>query len=168
MYFFKCHHCLNILIYTFKCTGKSWSICMTVRDDNDERLLSITIRSTFEKVSKRMPLYEYVYVGAVHKSFQYNFTFSMNGHTSRLAEYQFQPYYKLHSRFLHFRNFLLVISSIHGVMFNSFKTCLHFVGHWQTVQAQIRCHITTVALDQVMSSSKRLKWETLFDMYGLT
>ena len=29
-----------------------------------------TIRSTFDKASKRMYLYEYVYVGAVHKSFQ--------------------------------------------------------------------------------------------------
>ena len=29
-----------------------------------------TIRSTFDKVSKRMSLYENVYVGAVHKSFQ--------------------------------------------------------------------------------------------------
>ena len=61
---------LNILIYTFKCTGKSSSICMTARDDNDEGLSSITIRSTFDKVSKCMSLYEYVYVGAVHKSFQ--------------------------------------------------------------------------------------------------
>ena len=25
-----------MLIYTFKCTGKSSSICMTARDDNDE------------------------------------------------------------------------------------------------------------------------------------
>ena len=53
-----------------------------------------TIRSTFDKVSKRMPLYEYVYVGAVHKSFQYNFTFFIKGHTSGLAHSQFQPYYK--------------------------------------------------------------------------
>ena len=37
---------------------------------NDEGLSSITIRSTFDKVSKRMSWYEYVYVGAVHKSFQ--------------------------------------------------------------------------------------------------
>ena len=44
------------------------SICMTARDDNDEGLSSITISATFDKVSKRMPLYEYVYVGAVHKS----------------------------------------------------------------------------------------------------
>ena len=37
MYFFTCHNCcLNILIYTFKCTGKSSSICMTAGDDNDE------------------------------------------------------------------------------------------------------------------------------------
>ena len=36
LYFFTCHHCLNILIYTFKGTGKSSSICMTAGDDNDE------------------------------------------------------------------------------------------------------------------------------------
>ena len=71
LYFFACHHCLNILIYTFKCTGKSSSICMTARDDSDEGVFGqITIRSTFDKVSKRMSLYEYIYVGAVHKSFQ--------------------------------------------------------------------------------------------------
>ena len=46
--------------------GKSSSICMTARDDNDEVLSSITIRSTFDRVSKCMSLYEYVYVGAVH------------------------------------------------------------------------------------------------------
>ena len=43
---------------------------MTARDDNDEGPSSITIRSTVDKISKRMTLYEYVYVGAVHKSFQ--------------------------------------------------------------------------------------------------
>ena len=54
-----------------------------------------------------MSLYEYVYVGAVHKSFQYNFTFTVKGHTSGLA--QFQPYYKLHSRdFYVFANFDLL------------------------------------------------------------
>ena len=37
LYFFTCPHCLNILICTFKCTGKSSSICMTAGDDNDER-----------------------------------------------------------------------------------------------------------------------------------
>ena len=35
---------------------------MTARDDNDEGLSSITILSTFDKVSKRMSLYEYVHV----------------------------------------------------------------------------------------------------------
>ena len=40
----------------------------------------LTIRSTFDKVSKRMSLYEYVNVGAVHKSFQKNLTFSIKGH----------------------------------------------------------------------------------------
>ena len=50
--------------------GKSSCICMTARDDNDEGLSSIIICSTFDKVSKRMSLYEYVYVGAVHKSFK--------------------------------------------------------------------------------------------------
>ena len=42
---------------------------MTARDDNDEGLSSITIRSTFDKVSKCMSLYEYIF-GAVLKSFQ--------------------------------------------------------------------------------------------------
>ena len=36
LYFYTCHHWLNILMYTFKCTGQSSSICMTARDDNDE------------------------------------------------------------------------------------------------------------------------------------
>ena len=61
---------MSPLLYTFKCTDKSSSICMTARDYNDEGLSSITIRSIFDKVSKRMSFYAYVYVGAVHKSFQ--------------------------------------------------------------------------------------------------
>ena len=61
-------------MYTFKCTGK----CMTTRDDNDEleggfRQIHVTIRSTFDKVSKRMSLYEYVHVGVVHKIFFFFF-----------------------------------------------------------------------------------------------
>ena len=70
LYFFTCHHCLNIhvLINTFKCTGQSSSICMTAMDDTDELEGAFVI--TFDKVSKRMSLYEYVYVGTVHKSFQ--------------------------------------------------------------------------------------------------
>ena len=85
---------------------------MTARDDNDEGLSSITIRSTFVKLSKRMSLYESVYVGAVHKSFQQNFTFSMKGHTSGLAQSQFRPYYKLQSRFFYiFNNFEIVAST---------------------------------------------------------
>ena len=36
LYFYTCHHCLNILTYKFKCTDKSSSICMTARDDNDD------------------------------------------------------------------------------------------------------------------------------------
>ena len=47
-----------------------YGYCMTARGDNDEGLSSITIRSTFDKVSKRMSWYEYVNVGAVHKRFQ--------------------------------------------------------------------------------------------------
>ena len=128
---------------------------MAARDDNDEGLSSTTIRSKFDKLSKRMSLYEYVYLGAVHKSFQKNFTFSTKGHTFGLAQSQFRPYYKLHSRFLHFQKCRLVISSTWDVMFNSFKPCHHFLGCWQTVQTQIRRNITTVASDQVMSSSKR-------------
>ena len=91
-------------------------------------------------------------MGAVHKSFQQNFTFSMKGHTTGLAQSQFQPYYKLHSRFLRFRKFRLVISSTRGrdVFKNSFTPCLHFVGCWQTMQIQIRRHITKVASDHVL------------------
>ena len=36
LYFFTCHHCFNILVNAFKCTGKSTSICMTAGDDTDE------------------------------------------------------------------------------------------------------------------------------------
>ena len=118
-----------------------------------------------------------------------SFTFSMKGHTSGLAQSQFHPFYKLHVRFLRLRKFRLVILNTRGVMFNSFTPCLLFVGRWQTVQIQIRLHITKVVSDQVlrccsarnlnkkekhqnntpklvMSSSKRLRWETPFDMYG--
>ena len=59
-------------MYTFKCTGKSSSICMTARDDNDE-LEGAFVKQPYvlhSIVSKRMSLYEYVYVGAFHKSFQ--------------------------------------------------------------------------------------------------
>ena len=114
---------------------------------------------------------------------------SMKGHTSELAQPQFQLYYKLRSEFLRFRKFRLVFLSTRGVMLNSFTPCLRFVGCWQIVQIQIRLHITKVASDQVlrcwsleiwikkkntknktptvvMSSSKRLRWETPFDMYG--
>ena len=55
-------------MYTFKCTGKSSSICMTARDDNDE-LEGAFVKQPY-KVSKHMSLYENVYAGAVHKSFQ--------------------------------------------------------------------------------------------------
>ena len=114
----------------------------------------ITIRSSFDKISKRMSLYEYVYVGAFSRTLHSPWR---DIRVTNVAQSQFQPYYKLHSKFLHFRKFRL-ISSTRGVMFTSFKPCLHFVGRWQTVQTQIRRHITTVASDQVISSSKRLKW----------
>ena len=52
----------------------------------------------------------------------------MKGHTSGLALSQFQPYYKLHSRFLRFRKPRLVILSTRGVMFNSYTPCLHLCG----------------------------------------
>ena len=83
---------------------------MTARDDNDEGLSSITIRSTFDKLSKRMSLYEYVYVGAVHKSFQLDFTFSMKRHTctSRLAQYQFDRITSCILDFYIFKNFDLL------------------------------------------------------------
>ena len=127
---------------------------MTARDDNDE-LEGAFVKQPYVlhsiKVSKRMSLYEYVYVGAVQKSFQSNFTFSMKGHTSGLEQSQFQTYYKLHFRFLRFRKFRLVISSTRGLMFNSFSPCLHFVGRWQKVQFQIRRHMTKVASDQILT-----------------
>ena len=51
-------------------TNRIFYVTIASRGDNDEGLSSITISSTFDKVSKRMSWYEYVYVGAVHKSFQ--------------------------------------------------------------------------------------------------
>ena len=117
------------------------------QDDNDEAgFRQTTIRSTLDKVSKRMSLYEYVYVGAA----------LYKGTYIRASTISVPTYYKLHSRILHFRKFRLVISSTRREMFTSFKLCLHFVGRWQTVQTQIRRYITTVS-DQVMSPSKRLK-----------
>ena len=64
-----------------------------------------TIHSTFDKISKRMPLYEYVYV---------NFTFSMKGQTYGLAHSQFQPYYKCILDVYIFENFDL-LSQVPGV-----------------------------------------------------
>ena len=62
LYFFTCHNCLNILMYTFKCTGKSSSICMTVRDDSDE-LEGAFVKQSYVlhsiKFQKCMSLYEY-------------------------------------------------------------------------------------------------------------
>ena len=58
---------------TFKCTGKASSICMTARDDTDE-LGGAFVKQPCVlhsiKFQNAMSLYEYVYVGAVHKSFQ--------------------------------------------------------------------------------------------------
>ena len=99
-----------------------------------------TIRSTFDKVSKRMPLYEYVYVGAVHKSFQYNFTFFMKGHTSGLAQSHFQPYYKFT-----FSKISTCYLKHPGSDVKLIYAFLHFEGLWQTVQIQIRRYITKVA-----------------------
>ena len=71
-YFFTCHHCLNILKCTFKCKGKSSSICMTARDDNDEGALVkqpyVLTLIKFQNVCLCTSMY--MYVGAVHKSFQ--------------------------------------------------------------------------------------------------
>ena len=63
---------LKILIYTLNCAGKSSSICITARDDNDERAFRQTTIYFLHsiKFQKRLSLYEYVYVGAVFKSFQ--------------------------------------------------------------------------------------------------
>ena len=118
MYFFTCHHCLNILIYTFKCTGKSSSICMTAGDDNDEGAFVkqpyVLHSIKFQNVCLCMSMYMLelsVELYILHEGTNIRVT----------AQSQFQPYYKLHSRFLHFRKFRLVISSTRGVMF----TCLH-------------------------------------------
>ena len=133
------------VIYTFKCTGKPSSICMAPRGDNNEGAFFkqpyVLHSIQFQNVCLCMSMY-------VVELFTRAFS-TMKGHTSGLAQSQFQLFYKLHSRFLRFRKFRLVISSTRGVMFNSFKPCFNFVGRWQTVQTQIRRHITTLALDQV-------------------
>ena len=52
------YHCLNILMYTFKCTGKSSSIRMTARDDNDELDWALRSRSMkFQNVCLCVTMY---------------------------------------------------------------------------------------------------------------
>ena len=119
-------------MYTFKCTGtcKSSSICMTGRDNNDE-LEEAFVKQPFDLHPikfQNVCLCMSMYMRAVHKSFQSNFTFSMKGHTDELAQSQFQPYCKLHSRFLRFRKFRFVISNTRGVMSYSLTPCLDFLG----------------------------------------
>ena len=41
----------------------------------------------------------------------------MKGHTSGLAQSQFRPYYKLHSRFLHFHEHTKFVGSIGLVLY---------------------------------------------------
>ena len=59
-------------MYTFKCTGKSLSICMNARDDIDELKGAFFKRPyvlhsiKFQNVRLCMSMF----VGAVHKSFQ--------------------------------------------------------------------------------------------------
>ena len=65
LYFFTCHHCLNTLIHIFNCTGKSSSICMTTRDDNDEGAF-VKQPYVLHSIKFQNALYEFVYVGAVH------------------------------------------------------------------------------------------------------
>ena len=109
----------------------------------------------------------------------------MKGHTSGLAHSQFQPYYKLQLDFYVFEN-LDLLSQAPGVWCLTHLRHASIVGRWQTVQIQNRRHITKMTSDQVlrccsqeiwiknnaknntpkvvMSLSKRLKWETPFDM----
>ena len=50
---------------------------MTPREDNDEQAFGqIIVRFTFDEFSKRLSLYEYVYVGFGDERLQYNLTFS--------------------------------------------------------------------------------------------
>ena len=146
LYFFTCHHCLSYyVIYTFKCTGKSSSICMAPRGDNDEGAFVkqpyVLHSIKFQNVCLCISMY-------VLELFTRAFS-TMKGHTFRLAQSKSQPHYKLHSRFFRFRKSRLVISSTRSVMFDSFKPCFNFVGRWKTVQTQIRRHITTLASNQV-------------------
>ena len=146
--------CNTPVIYTFKCagcTGKSSSICMTARNNNHEgafvKLPYVLQSIKFQNVRFCLSIY---ICGRCAHDLSLELYILHEGTYIRLAQSQFQPYFKLHSRFLRFRKFRLVISSTRGVMFNSFTHCLHFVGRWQTVQIQIRRHITKVALDQVI------------------
>ena len=125
LYFFTCHHCLNILICSFKCTGKSYSICMTVEDDYDERAFVkqpyVLHSIKFHNVCLCLSLYML--------ELSLELYILHEGTNIRVStQSQFQPYFKLHSRFLQFRKFRLVILSTRCVMFTSFKPCLHFVG----------------------------------------
>ena len=103
---------------TFKCTGRSSSICMTARDDTDElegafvKQPYVLHSIKFQNVCLCMRMYMWELFTRV---FSRAFTFSMTGHTSGLAQSQFQPYYKLHSRdFYVFENFDL-LSQASGV-----------------------------------------------------
>ena len=106
-------------MYTFKCPGISTSICMTASDDNDE-LEGAFVKQPYVLHSSKflnVCLCMIMYMWELFTRVEFSVEFSMKGHTSGLAQSQFQPYYKKHSRFLHFRKFRLVISSTWGVMF---------------------------------------------------
>ena len=89
-------------MYTFKCTSKPSSICMTPRDDNGEQAFcQIFIPFTFDEFSKVLSLYEYVYVGVDDEIIQYNNVLRVfigveregsKADISGLAQSQFQPY----------------------------------------------------------------------------
>ena len=66
-------------VYTFKCTSKPSSICMTPRDDNGEQAFcQIIIPFTFDEFSKVLSLYEYVYVGVDDEIIQYIYVLRAN------------------------------------------------------------------------------------------
>ena len=92
---------------TFKCTGKSSPICMTARGDTDE-LEGAFVKQPYVLHSIKLQnvcLYMSMYMWEL---FTRVFS-SMKGHTSGLAQSQFKPYYKLHSRdFYIFANFDLL------------------------------------------------------------
>ena len=125
---------------------KSSSICMTPREDNDEQAFGqIIVRFTFDKFSKRLSLYEYVYVGFGDERLQYNLTFF----TDPLCVYRRGEGW-VEDRYIRFSTIPVPTVSITSCILdfyvfdnfdsltqhlrcevNSFKPCIHFLGHRQ-------------------------------------